>query len=125
MHGSALDPELFHLTAKKACPPNPIAAPPPAPRPLATAVPHARDIEWQQVKSEPGGLYVLAAVRGHHCRVRVTGFYDSNRDRRVNAGDLVASSPDLELADNGIFRGNLTVGPALRLSPIPPAPAVP
>jgi len=91
----------------------------------ATAGPHSNDAEWQQVSAETGGLRVLTAFHGHRCRVRVTGFYDANRDRRVNAGDLAASSPDIELADNGIFRGNLTVGPVLALSPIPAAASSP
>jgi hypothetical protein len=118
--GAPLDPALFQLTGKKTCPPGPVATAPPA-SPLATTTATARsdDTEWQQVHVEAPGLRVVTAFRGSRCRVRVTAFYDTNRDGRVNAGDLSAMSPAIDVVDNGIFGGNLTAGPVLKLAPIP------
>jgi hypothetical protein len=112
--GGPLDPQLFRLTARKACPPAALAAvPPAAPGPAGAGAD-----EWQTVTATPGGLLVATAFRGVRCSVRVTGFYDTNRDGAVNAGDLTAASPEIEVADRGLFRGNLTVGPRLTLAPI-------
>jgi hypothetical protein len=115
-----LDPALFQLTGKKTCPPGPVAAPAPmAAAALAKASLRTDDSEWQQVSAEPAGLHVVTAFRGAHCAVRVTAHYDTNRDGSVNAGDLAATSAALVVVDGGIFRGNLTTGPVLRLTPIP------
>jgi len=118
--GAPLDPALFQLTGRKACPPGPVAAPIPLTRAaLARAAAGSNDAAWQEVRVEPPGLHVVAGFRGSRCRVRVTAHYDSNGDGIVNSGDLVASSGDIDLADNGVFRGNLTLGPTLRFSAIP------
>jgi hypothetical protein len=117
--GGPLDPALFQLTGKKACPPSPVATATPASPLAATAGARGDDTEWQQVHVEAPGLRVVAAFRGSRCRVRVTGFYDTNRDGLVNAGDLSAMSPAIDVVDKGIFGGNLTAGPVLKLVPIP------
>jgi hypothetical protein len=114
-----LDPALFQLTGKT-CPPGPVAAPAPtAAIALAKASLRSDDSEWQQVNAEPPGLHVVTAFRGSHCAVRVTGHYDTNRDGLVNAGDLAATSPVVEVFDRGVFRENMTTGPVVRLTPIP------
>jgi hypothetical protein len=115
-----LDPALFQLTGKKTCPPGPVAAPAPvAAAALAKASLRSDDSMWQKVSAEPAGLHVVTAFRGSHCAVRVTAHYDTNRDGGVNAGDLTATSAALAVFDRGVFRGNLTTGPVLRLTPIP------
>ena len=62
---------------------------------------------------------MITAFRGAHCAVRVTAHYDANRDGAVSAGDLTVTSPVLEVFDHGVFRGNLTTGPVLKLIPMP------
>jgi hypothetical protein len=112
-----LDPVLFHLTGKKTCPPGPVVAP--APLAATAAGVRTDDAEWQQVHAEAAGLHVITAFRGVHCAVRVTALYDTNRDGKVGSGDLAATSPVIAVRDGGIFRGNLTTGPVLKLVTIP------
>lgn len=115
-----LDPALFQLVGKKTCPPGPVTAPAPvSAATLAAAGPRTDDAEWQEVHVEPGGLRVVTAFRGVRCAVRVTAHYDTNRDGAVNAGDLTATSPAVEVSDRGVFRGNLTTGPTLTLAAVP------
>jgi hypothetical protein len=112
-----LDPALFQLTGKKACPPGPVGAP--APLAAAAAGIRTDDAEWQEVHAEPAGLHVITAFRGAHCAVRVTALYDTNRDGKIGSGDLTATSPIIEVSDRGLFRSNLTTGPSLKLVAIP------
>lgn len=115
-----LDPSLFQLAGKKTCPPGPVAAPAPVSTAThAAAGPRTDDAEWQEIHAEPGGLHVVTAFRGARCAVRVTAHYDTNRDGAVNAGDLTATSPVIEVSDRGLFRGNSTTGPTLTLAPVP------
>jgi hypothetical protein len=115
-----LDPALIQLTGKKTCPPGPVSAPAPvSAAAIAAAGVRTDDSEWQQVHAETSGLHVITAFRGVHCAVRVTAHYDANRDGSVNAGDLTVTSPVIEVFDHGLFRGNSTTGPVLRLLPVP------
>jgi hypothetical protein len=116
--GGPLDPALFQLSGRSSCPPGPVGSPPPL-SPLAPSTASSSDLVSQEVSVEAPGLRVVTGFRGVRCRVRVTGFYDTNRDGVVNRGDLSATSPDIEVEDRGLFRGNLNAGPVLRFSPIP------
>ena len=102
-----LDPARFYLAAAKACPPGPVPSPPPG---LGLG-----DAEWQTPEVVPRGLHVETAFHGIRCAVRVTGFYDTNANGKVDAGDLTGSSPALEVVDRGIFAGNLTTAADVRL----------
>lgn len=96
--GVTLDPARFFVTGAKACPPGPLAPPPPTDA--------AGDAEYVRSRAESGGIEATAAFRGRECRVQVTAWYDANGNGAVDAGDWVGSSPAVDVVDEGIFGEN-------------------
>lgn len=109
--GISLAAESLFVTGVKACPPGPLSAPSPGPNP--------RDVEYHQPSVVPGGLKTVIAFRGRHCNVQVAAWYDTDNDGKVSRGDYTATTAPIIVRDRGLFGGNLTIGPDVRLSLIP------
>lgn len=105
--GLVLDPARLFVTGAKACPPGPLAAPPPADA--------AGDAEYVRARAESGGIETTAAFRGRECRVLVTAWYDANGNAAVDTGDWVGSSPAVDVVDEGIFGENSARSPDVTL----------
>ena len=108
---SPLNLEKFHVIGAKTCPPGPVE------EPHATG----NDSAALYFKAEPvqGGFDTLIAFRGRHCAVRALGWYDSNGDGVLNAGDYQGTTAVIDAVDRGVFRGNITRAPDLTLTLVP------
>ncbi len=96
--GVTLDPARLFVTGAKACPPAAFAAP--------AATDAAGDAEYVRARPEAGAIETTAAFRGRECRVQVTGWYDTNGNGTLDAGDWVGSSQAVDVVDEGLFGDN-------------------
>ncbi|AUX35242.1 MULTISPECIES: hypothetical protein [Sorangium] len=109
------DRQKLHVTFAASTAAGPLAAPPPGIEP-----PEQRLLAEVEVTPAASGFDVELKFRKRSVYVNLTGWYDSNGDGKVNAGDAVGSlGPAPVLAtDKGVFSGNLTVTPPIELKPV-------
>jgi hypothetical protein len=105
--GVTLDPARLFVTGAKACPPAPFAAPSPADA--------AGNAEYVRTQPDADGIEATAAFRGRECRVQVTGWYDTNGNGTLDAGDWVGSSQAMDVVDEGLFGDNSARSPDVML----------
>lgn len=109
--GTALTAERLFVAGVKTCPPGALSTPSPGPNP--------GDVEYHQPTVVSGGLKTVIAFRGRHCNVQVSAWYDTDNDNKVSRGDYLATVGPIVVRDRGLFGGNLTSAPDVRLSLVP------
>jgi hypothetical protein len=109
--GASLEMARLNVTGASACPPGAVSAPPPS---------TSEGDAWLVLReAEESGVLVTASFRKSHCNAQLTIWYDANGDGVVSSGDFVGSTPIVEIRDRGLFSGNLTRGPDVRLRRVP------
>ncbi|HTN86262.1 MAG TPA: hypothetical protein VL242_21325 [Sorangium sp.] len=108
--------QKLHVTFAAQAAAGPLAAPPPGLEP-----PEQKLLAEVDVTPVGSGFDVELKFRERSVYVNLTGWYDTNGDGKIGAGDGVGSlgpAPIL-VADRGLFSGNLTVTPPIALEPVP------
>ena len=113
------DPSRLHVRGRAICRlssdetkrPEPPPPGPPEPRDEAYAqLPDGgveyRPVEIEKMEFRMEGDGAHAQLRGAHCWIAMTGFYDADGDGKVGPGDLVGTLPAREVVDRGLCLGN-------------------